>query len=221
MATRSRLIDTAAPLIPPVATLDELRGIARGCQACPLWEKGTQTVFGEGQPASTFMFVGEAPGNDEDLAGRPFIGPAGQLFDRALADAGIDRSLAYVTNTVKHFKWEPQGKRRIHVKPNTSEIRACTPWLMAEIASLQPRVVICLGATAAQTLLGKEFRVTQQRGQVLTAPFAEAVIATIHPSSILRAPDPDTRERQYQGFVEDLRTIAAVIAGHDTRSPRT
>lgn len=207
----AKTVSTAASLIPPSANLEELRDIARKCKACPLWEKGTQTVFGEGQPTAAFMFVGEQPGNDEDLAGKPFVGPAGQLFDRALEQAGIDRSQAYVTNTVKHFKWEAKGKRRIHVKPSQSEITACVPWLQAEIARIKPRVLVCLGATAAQALLGKEFRVTQQRGQILEAPFAPIVIATVHPSSILRAPDPETRERQYLEFVEDLRKVAEVI----------
>lgn len=206
-----KTVETAAPLIPPGAPLPVLKEIAMTCRSCDIGEKATQTVFGEGTPQATFMFVGEAPGNDEDLAGRPFIGPAGQLFDRALDEAGIARVEAYVTNTVKHFKWEPQGKRRLHVKPNTSEIRACLPWLQAEIAAIHPQVVICLGATAAQALLGKEFRVTQQRGQILSTEFAPVVIATVHPSSILRAPDPESRERAYQGFVEDLRKVADVI----------
>lgn len=202
---------TAAPLIPSDLHLPVLRDAASTCRACDLGEKATQTVSGEGAQAAKFMFVGEAPGNDEDLAGKPFVGPAGQLFDRALDEAGIPRADAYVTNTVKHFKFESRGKRRIHVKPNTGEINACVPWLRAELASIRPAVVICLGATAAQALLGKDFRVTQRRGEIIETDFAPMVIATVHPSSILRAPDPESRERQYAAFVEDLKKIAEVL----------
>lgn len=205
-------IQSAAPLIPAEPTIPVLQEIAKGCRSCDLGEKATQTVFGEGAPTARFMFVGEAPGNDEDLAGKPFIGPAGQLFDRALVEAGIDRADAYVTNTVKHFKWEPRGKRRLHVKPNAREIAACVPWLQAEITAIRPEVVVCLGATAAQALLGKDFRVTQRRGEILQTDFAPIVIATVHPSSILRAPDPESRERQYMAFVEDLKRIQKVIS---------
>jgi len=202
---------TAAPLIPPDPSLPVLREAASACRACDIGEKATQTVFGSGAATARFVFIGEAPGNDEDLAGQPFIGPAGQLFDRALEEAGIARDDAYVTNTVKHFKWEPQGKRRIHMKPNAKEITACLPWLRAELAVIQPRVVICLGATAAQALLGKDFRVTQRRGEIINTEFAPITIATVHPSSILRAPDPESRERQYQAFVADLKNIAEVL----------
>lgn len=202
---------TAAPLIPPDPSLPVLREAASVCRACDLGERATQTVFGSGAQTARFVFIGEAPGNDEDLAGKPFIGPAGQLFDRALEEAGIARSDAYVTNTVKHFKWEPQGKRRLHVKPNAKEITACVPWLKAELAVIQPRVVICLGATSAQALLGKDFKVTQRRGEVIATEYAPITIATVHPSSILRAPDPESRERQYQAFVADLKQIADVL----------
>jgi uracil-DNA glycosylase len=202
---------TAAPLIPPHPTISKLQAAARDCRACPLWKTGTQTVFGEGARGATVVFVGEQPGNDEDLAGKPFVGPAGKLLDKALVDAGIDRAEVYVTNTVKHFKWEPKGKRRIHKKPNSREIAACRPWLEAELAVLKPKVLVCLGATAAQALLGKEFRVSQQRGQFVESPLAEHVVATIHPSSILRAPDEATRHEELKRFVADLRKVAEVI----------
>jgi len=172
---------------------------------------GTQTVFGEGKLKSELMFVGEAPGDEEDLTGHPFVGPAGRLFDNALEEAGIDRTKTYVTNVVKHFKWTPRGKRRIHEKPNTTEIRACFPWLEAEIAVVKPSVLVCLGATAAQALLGKDFRVTKQRGLWLESQLAQHVLATVHPSSILRAPDSETREKQYGGFVADLLVVAREI----------
>ncbi len=163
---------TAAPLVPERPTLPKLRDTAKGCQACELWKRGTQTVFGEGTREAEVIFVGEQPGDKEDLAGRPFVGPAGWLLDKCLAEAGIDRKLVYVTNVVKHFKWEPRGKRRIHKKPNAIEIAACRPWLDAEIAVVKPKVIVCLGATAAQALLGKSFRVTQQRGKLLKSELA-------------------------------------------------
>src|SRR3954468_12085177 len=172
-------IETAAPLIPPKATLPLLRQIAAGCQACDLYKCGTQTVFGEGRKAARAMLVGEQPGDSEDKAGRPFVGPAGKLLDKALAAAGIDRNLVYVTNVVKHFKWVPRGKRRLHEKPNAREIAACKPWLQAELAVVRPRVLVCLGATAAQALLGKSFRVTKMRGQILSSELAEAIMATV------------------------------------------
>jgi uracil-DNA glycosylase family protein len=203
---QSLLDDTAAPLIPPRPSLKTLRESAAGCKACPLWKTGTQTVFGEGSPRSQVMFVGEQPGDQEDKVGQPFVGPAGKLFDRALEEAGIDRSLAYVTNVVKHFKWKAQGKRRIHQKPNWSEIAACIPWLEAELAVVKPRVLTCLGATAAQSLLGRQFRVTQHRGEPVESPLAPVVIATVHPSSILRS---DDRDAEFAAFVRDLETIAA------------
>jgi uracil-DNA glycosylase family protein len=204
-------LPTAAPLIPPRPTLPALREAAAGCRACDLWQRGTQTVFGEGPKSADVLFVREQPGNDEDLAGRPFVGPAGKLFDRALGEAGIDRARTYVTNVVKHFKWEPRGKRRIHAKPNALEITACRPWLEAEIALVQPRVVVCLGATAAIALLGKSFRVTKQRGQFVPSPLAPLVTATVHPSSILRAPDVDTRRLETDRFIADLRRVAQEI----------
>lgn len=209
---------TAAPLIPDSPTYGKLREAAAGCRACPLWKTGTQTVFGEpvGRPhrGPRVMLVGEQPGDQEDRAGKPFVGPSGRLLDEALEAAGIDRSQVYVTNTVKHFKWTGQGKRRIHAKPNTGEIRACLPWLEAEIRVFRPDVIVCLGATAAQALLGKDFRVTQHRGRPLTSTdWARVVVATVHPSSVLRAPDPDAREAQREAFFEDLRTVARVIHG--------
>jgi DNA polymerase len=206
MAQQSLLDETAAPLVPPRPTLTKLRETAAGCKACPLWKTGTQTVFGEGSPKSEVMFVGEQPGDQEDKAGEPFVGPAGKLLDRALEEAGIDRSLAYVTNVVKHFKWKAQGKRRIHQKPNWSEIAACFPWLEAELAVVKPRVLVCLGATAAQALLGKQFRVTQHRGEPVESDLAPVVIATVHPSSILRA---DDREAEFRALVSELETMAA------------
>jgi DNA polymerase len=169
-------------------TLEDLRQASKTCQACDLWKRGTQTVFGEGRPSAKIMFVGEQPGNQEDLQGRPFVGPAGKLLDTALGAAGIDRKKVYVTNVVKHFKWELRGKRRIHKKLNSAEIAACRPWLDAEIGELRPQIIVCLGATAAQALLGKTFRVTQHRGEFLPSPLAPFVMATVHPSSILRAP---------------------------------
>ncbi len=192
-------------------TLDALRKKAAGCRACHLWKTGTQTVFGEGKSTATVMFVGEQPGDKEDLAGKPFVGPAGALLDAALEEAGIDRSAAYVTNTIKHFKWEPRGQRRIHQKPNRIEIQACMPWLEAELAALKPKVLVCLGSTAAQTLLGKDFRVTKSRGKPVASKWAPVVIATVHPSSILRAPDDAARHREHAAFVNDLRIIAKLI----------
>src|SRR4051812_46900170 len=188
MAQQSLLDDTAAPLVPPRPSLKKLRDAAAGCKACPLWKTGTQTVFGEGSPRSQVMFVGEQPGDQEDKAGEPFVGPAGKLLDRALEEAGIDRKLVYVTNVVKHFKWTARGKRRLHEKPNAREIAACRPWLQAELELIHPEVLVCLGATAAQALLGRTFRVTQMRGQILTWQGGQSIMATVHPSSILRAP---------------------------------
>src|SRR5438445_6070907 len=211
MATVKRVLETAAPLVPPRPTLPALRKAAAGCQACELWKRGTQTVFGEGAPHAQVMLVGEQPGNDEDLAGHPFVGPAGKLLDRALEDAGIDRRQAYVTNVVKHFKWEPRGKRRIHAKPNAAEIGACRPWLDAEISLIQPTALVCLGATAAQAIFGPRFRVTQERGRFVPSSLARYVLATVHPSALLRAPDEETRHREMQRFVDDLRVVAEVL----------
>jgi DNA polymerase len=202
---------TAAPLVPPEPTLEALREAAAGCRACDLWKRGTQTVFGEGAHRAQVFFVGEQPGNEEDLQGRPFVGPAGRLLDKALEEVGIDRTRTYVTNVVKHFKWVAKGKRRIHAKPDTLEIRACRPWLEAEVAVLRPRVIVCLGATAAQALLGRAFRVTQHRGEFVPSPLAPHVTATVHPSSILRAPDDETRRDEMRRFVEDLGKVAEVL----------
>ena len=206
-------VETAAPLIPPKPTLRALREAAAHCKACDLWKRGTQTVFGEGARHAQVMLVGEQPGHEEDLAGKPFVGPAGKLLDRALEEAGIDRRKTYVTNVVKHFKWEPRGKRRIHAKPDVVEITACLPWLQAELEVVKPRALVCLGATAAQALLGRKFKVTQQRGQFVTSPLAPLVTATVHPSSILRAPDDETRRAERARFVEDLKTVAKALAG--------
>jgi DNA polymerase len=184
---------------------------ARGCKACDLWKRGTQTVFGEGDRAARVVLVGEQPGNEEDLAGRPFVGPAGRILDQALAEAGIDREKAYVTNVVKHFKWEPRGKRRIHSKPNAAEIEACLPWLRGELAAIEPRAIVCLGATAAQALLGKSFRVTVSRGKFVPSPLAPLVLATVHPSSILREPDDESRRIAMDRFIEDLKTVARAL----------
>jgi len=194
-------------ILPDRPTLPKVRQAAAGCKACDLYARGTQTVFGEGPRRAEIMLVGEQPGDAEDVAGRPFVGPAGKLLDRALEEAGIDRAVVYVTNVVKHFKWEPRGKRRIHAKPNAAEIGACRPWLETEIALVKPRILICLGATAAQALLGKAFRVSQQRGQPVASALAPTVGATIHPSSILRAPDDETRREELRRFIEDLKAI--------------
>jgi uracil-DNA glycosylase family protein len=201
--------ESAAPLVPERPTLPKLLEAAAGCTACDLYKTGTQTVFGEGSRSAEVMFVGEQPGDQEDLAGKPFVGPAGKLLDEALVDAGIDRKAVYVTNVVKHFKWQGRGKRRIHQKPNWSEIAACRPWLEAELDVVQPRVLVCLGATAAQALLGRQFRVTRERGRPVESELAEHVIATVHPSSILR--DPETREQEYAAFVDDLKVVAKLL----------
>jgi len=200
---------SAAELIPPRAGLPKLREAAASCTACDLWRSGTQTVFGEGRREAEVMFVGEQPGDREDREGKPFVGPAGRLLDQAMDEAGIDRTKAYVTNVVKHFKWTARGKRRIHAKPNWSEIAACRPWLEAELGVVKPSVLVCLGATAAQALLGRDFRVTKQRGVPVESELAAVVIATIHPSAILRA-DEAERDAEMQALVDDLR----VVAGH-------
>ena len=197
----------AAPL-PIAKSIDDARARAKNCEACDLYKHATQTVFGEGARQPRILFVGEQPGDQEDRQGRPFVGPAGKLLDTALGEAGIHRSTTYVTNAVKHFKWEPRGKRRIHKKPNGAEIAACRPWLETEIALLSPQVVVCLGATAAQTLLGRKFRVTQSRGELLESTLAPHIMATVHPSSILRAPDDESRHREMAQFVADLKKLA-------------
>jgi len=212
MTTRKSENTSADDLIPKQLTFLSLKAAAAECKACDLWKKGTQTVFGEGRRRANVIFVGEQPGNEEDLTGKPFVGPAGRLFDEALAEAGIDRKQTYVTNVVKHFKWEPRGKRRIHKKPNAVEINACRPWLEAEIALVKPQVIVALGATAAQALLGPKFRVTKQRGKFLESTLAPYIMATVHPSSILRAPDDETRRLEYRHFVDDLKKLARVMS---------
>jgi DNA polymerase len=204
--------DSAARFIPAKASLSQLREIAKGCTACDLYLRGTQTVFGAGARHARVLFVGEQPGNDEDIKGQPFVGPAGKLLDKALVSAGIDRDETYVTNVVKHFKWEPRGKRRIHKKPNALEIAACKPWFEAEVARVRPEVVVCLGATAAQAILGRDFKVTQRRGEFITdSRYAPTLIATVHPSSILRAPDDEARHEEMRRFVDDLKIVARFI----------
>src|SRR5438105_1555668 len=196
--------------VPRTHDLSVLRGAVKKCRACPLWERATRAVFGEGRPGARVFFVGEQPGDKEDVEGRPFVGPAGAVLDKALDEAGIDRRDVYVTNAVKHFKWEPRGKRRIHKKPNAMEIAACRPWLDAEIEAVQPEVIVCLGATAAQALLGKQFRVTKSRGEIIESQ-GKTMLATVHPSSILRAPDDETRRIEREKFVEDLRALARYL----------
>ena len=200
---------TAAAFMPEKRTLPTLREAAAACKGCDLWKRGTQTVFGEGDPHARVFMVGEQPGDKEDIQGRPFVGPAGAVLDKALQAAGIDRDEVYVTNIVKHFKWEPRGKRRIHKKPNALEISACRPWLDAEIEAARPDVVVLLGASAAQGLLGRDFRVSQQRGQWVPSDIAPVVMATVHPSSILRAPDDESRHEEMRKFVADLKKVAA------------
>ena len=203
----------ASALIPAKLSWKTLHDAAAHCQACDLWKRGTQTVFGEGAVPAPLMLVGEQPGNDEDLEGHPFVGPAGRLLDQALEAAGLDRKQTYVTNVVKHFKWEPRGKRRIHAKPNSVEIAACVPWLQAELEVVKPEVLVCLGATAAQALLGRTFRVTQSRGKFVDSPLAPHVTATVHPSAILRAPDSETRHAEMAKFIADFKVVAKVVRG--------
>jgi len=212
MAKRNKPSESAADLIPDRPTISSVRDAAKDCQACDLYKRGTQTVFGEGTRHAELMLIGEQPGDAEDLAGKPFVGPAGRVLDKALEEAGIDRSAVYVTNVVKHFKWEPRGKRRIHKKPNAAEIGACRPWLDTEIELVKPRAIVCLGATAAQALLGRQFKVTAQRGKFIPSPLAPIVMATVYPSSLLRAPDEETRHRETKLFVEDLRTVARALS---------
>lgn len=199
---------SAADFVPDKRTLSTLVSAAKGCRGCDLWRSGTQTVFGEGAKQAEVMLVGEQPGDREDIEGRPFVGPAGKLLDRALEEAGIDRSKVYVTNVVKHFKYEERGKRRIHKKPNLGEIRACRPWLDAELEQVRPKAVIALGSTAAQALLGKDFKVTKQRGELIDSELAPLVTATVHPSSVLRAPSDEDRAKAMREFVEDLTNVA-------------
>jgi DNA polymerase len=210
-ADATEKVGSAADFIPAKPSLKSLREAAKGCTACPLYKLGTQTVFGEGPAHAPLMLVGEQPGDHEDRAGKPFVGPAGQLLDRALTEAGVDRGRAYVTNAVKHFKWTPRGKRRIHSKPSDPEITACHPWLQAEIELVAPEVLVCLGATAAQALLGRDFRVTKRRGTFIKTNLAPHVLATVHPSSLLRLPPQADPEAEFRHFVADLRKIAEVL----------
>ncbi len=210
--SQNKLQSSAEDFFPKRKSLKAFRDAAADCKGCELWKRSTQTVFGEGARRAEVLFVGEQPGNEEDLSGKPFVGPAGRLLNDALDEAGIDRSLTYVTNVVKHFKWEPRGKRRIHKKPNAGEIAACRPWLEAEISLIKPKVIVCLGATAAQALLGPKFRVSKQRGQFIESTLAPYILATVHPSSILRAPDDETRRVEKRRFIDDLKKVAHVLS---------
>jgi uracil-DNA glycosylase family protein len=212
VADEPRPGEPVVELLPSRPTLSAVRSVARLCKACDLYKRGTQTVFGEGPPRAEVMLVGEQPGDAEDLAGRPFVGPAGRLLDKALQEAGLDRKVVYLTNVVKHFKWEPRGKRRIHAKPNAAEIGACRAWLETEIALVRPHVLVCLGATAAQALLGRTFKVSRQRGEFVASSLAPLVTATVHPSSILRAPDEESRREEMRRFVEDLKKVSSALA---------
>ena len=200
-----KIVEVAQP--PETRDLEALRAAAKKCKACPLWKSGTQTVFGEGPRRARIIFVGEQPGDKEDLEGKPFVGPAGRMLDRALEEAGVDRSQTYVTNAVKHFKWEPAGKRRLHKKPNSREIAACRPWLLSEIESLQPELIVCLGVTAAQSVLQRPVKITDERGKLLDSPFGAKVLVTVHPSSLLRIQDESHKEQAWRGFVRDLRML--------------
>src|SRR5438128_6087021 len=200
--------------VPDTSSLNEVREAARDCTACHLYKRATQTVFGEGPKRAPIMLVGEQPGDYEDVAGKPFVGPAGKILDRALAEAGINRDEVYVTNAVKHFKWEPRGKRRIHQKPNSRELAACRPWMEAEMRLVKPKLVVCLGSTAGQAFFGPSFRVTRERGKVLSSKLAPRVLATVHPSSLLRHPDEESREREYKRFVADLHAAVEAAGEH-------
>jgi uracil-DNA glycosylase len=202
---------TAEEFLPDSRGMAALREAASGCMGCTLYRNATQTVFGEGPRSAEVVLVGEVPGDREDIAGKPFVGPAGRLLDEALEEAGIDRKAVYLTNAVKHFKFERRGKRRIHKKPAAEEIRACRPWLDAELEAVKPRAVVALGATAAQTMFGRGFRVTRERGRPLDSDLAEVAMATVHPSSILRAPDEESRREEWGAFVSDLRSLAAEL----------
>jgi DNA polymerase len=204
---------SALQFLPTRISLPALREAARNCQGCPLYQNATQTVFGQGRRSARVFLVGEQPGNDEDLQGKPFVGPAGRILDEALVSAGIDRADAYVTNVVKHFKWEAKGKRRMHKKPSAREIAACLPWLEKEIELIKPEILVCLGATAAQTLLGRNFKVSVQRGQVVPSQFAKHALATVHPSSILRQPTSEDRHRAMDQFMADMKVVAGLLNG--------
>jgi uracil-DNA glycosylase family protein len=202
---------SAAPFVPATTSIRKLSAAAHECTGCDLYKNATQVVFGAGPQKARVMFVGEQPGDQEDRQGQPFVGPAGALLDKALEDAGIPRDEVYVTNAVKHFSWEPRGKRRIHKKPRASEIKACRPWLEAELRAVKPVVLVCLGATAAQAVLGSQFKLTQHRGTMQTSPMAAQVLATIHPSAVLRAPDSEGRREAYESLVEDLKVVASAL----------
>jgi DNA polymerase len=200
-----RDVNLAKP--PATRDLDALRAVAKKCKACPLWKTGTQTVFGEGPKRARIIFVGEQPGDKEDLEGKPFVGPAGQILDKALAEAGVNRSETYVTNAVKHFKWEPAGKRRLHKKPNSREIAACRPWLISEIELLQPELIVCLGVTAAQSVLQRAVKIAEERGKLLETAHGAKVLVTVHPSSLLRIQDRPDKEEAWRAFVHDLKLL--------------
>lgn len=210
-----RVRRSAAEFVPQAATLTSLKKAASGCQGCDLYKRATQTVFGEGPEHAEIMFVGEQPGDQEDLAGHPFVGPAGRILDRALDEAGLRREDVYVTNAVKHFKWEPLGKRRKHKKPYTTEIEGCRPWLEAELRVVSPKVVVCLGSTAAQTVFRRPVRIQQERGAILETPDGLTALATVHPAAILRAPEPEQREQEYARFVKDLAVLRSWL--HEAR----
>jgi uracil-DNA glycosylase len=212
MASRRKPPDDASPFLPERLSLPALREAAKGCEGCDLYLAATQTVFGEGPTSARVVFVGEQPGDAEDRQGRPFVGPAGGVFDKALAAAGIDRKLTYVTNAVKHFSFEPRGKARLHKKPRPGEVRACAPWLRAELAVVKPDVLVLLGATAAQAVWGPAFRITKERGVVKSGTLAKAILATIHPSAVLRAPDDEARKQLFESLVADLRLVAKLLA---------
>ena len=201
----------AASFLPRELSLESLNQAAAGCKGCDLWELGTQTVFGEGKPHSKVMLVGEQPGDREDVEGRPFVGPAGRVLDDAMERAGIERSAVYLTNAVKHFRFTRRGKRRLHEKPNAAQVRACRPWLQAELAVVQPRVMVLLGATAAQSVMGPSFKVTKERGRVQASPLGVPVVATVHPSSILRSPDEESRHQAMEAYVADLKAVARLL----------
>jgi DNA polymerase len=205
--------EVSAADVPRTRSLSTLRTAARGCEACPLYRNATQTVFGEGPRHARIVFIGEQPGDEEDRKGRPFVGPAGRLLDRALAEAGVDRAQCYVTNAVKHFKWEPRGKRRLHQKPNSREIAACRPWWQAELALIKPQFLVCLGGTAARAVFGREVKVMRERGKLVATPWAERTLITIHPSALLRAPDDATRERGFALFVRELSALKTEANG--------
>jgi DNA polymerase len=206
---------SAADFFPTRISHSSLREASHGCHGCSLYQHATQTVFGEGRKNARLLLVGEQPGNDEDLAGKPFVGPAGRVLNKALEAAGIQRNDTYVTNVVKHFKWEPKGKKRLHKKPSAREIAACMPWLEKEIELVEPEVVVCLGATAAQALLGKDFRVSKQRGQVISSPLAAQTVATVHPSSILRQRTSEDRHREMASFISDLQIVSTLLNGRE------